>query len=183
MPWEITLVNYEGNPALSYRAPDRPEPLPLGSKQSVVERISSCVPELEWYEEPPMTEMIQRFPDHPFRELLASWPEEMRARASRPKLRAIYDQGDLSMELYGFDEDPLKFLCIEVRGNDDPLPLLRRLCVPNGWSVVDDADGSFLDLSTDRAGGWERFRNWRDTAIGHQAQKKSFDIDPGGQSR
>jgi hypothetical protein len=151
MPWELTI-----------RATNETS---LGDRETVVKRISAAVPGIEWIEEPPLLEQIKDMPDHPFHALIPTWPESTRASFSRSKLLGIFDAAELSMRLYGFEAQPIRSVCAEVRGNGDPLPLLAAICNPNGWCATDDRDGQQIDLTAESAKGWEWFRDYRNRAI------------------
>lgn len=140
MPWDITIVNYAGNPPVSYYDPGRPEPEPLGSRDEVIRAIREAVSELEWHERSTPVALLP--PD-----FLAILSPETREAMSRPKLEALYDTDDLYIKLYGFEQEPMKYVCGEVRGKGDPVQLLARVCVGRRWSVVSDTDGSFVDLT------------------------------------
>lgn len=61
--------------------------------------------------------------------LLEDWDGAMIADASKPKLRAVYQRANLSIEIFGFEQSgPLCFVLLEVRGRDNPLPELRKIC-------------------------------------------------------
>jgi hypothetical protein len=76
------------------------------------------------------------------------------------------DAGDLSIQLYGFETQPIAAINVEVRGTGNPVPALAALCVPNGWIAVDCADGTRVDFASEAASGWEAFGAYRDQAIG-----------------
>lgn len=155
MPWDITIVNYAGNPPRSYHAADRPALEPLGSRDDVIRSIREALPELAWGES-------GGFPP----EILAKFPPEIAAIIAKPKLRAVYDTDELYLNLYGFEQEPIGYLHAEVRGTGNPVPLLARLCAGRFWSVVSDTDGSFVDLTAASAPQWDGFQAYRDRAIG-----------------
>ncbi len=154
MPWDITILNYAGNPPASYYAAGRPEPEPLGTHDEVVRAIREAVPELEWGTSgglPP--------------EVLAKFSPETAALMAKPKLHAVYDTDELYLNLYGFEQEPMKYVCGEVRGQGNPVPLLARLCAARNWSVMSGTDGSFVDLAAAAAPQWDGFQAYRDRAI------------------
>ena len=154
MPWDVTILNYAGSPPASYYAPDRPEPEPLGTRDEVVSAIREAVPELEWGVSgglPP--------------EILAKFSPELATLMGKPKLGAVYDRDDVYLTLYGFEQEPMKYVCGEVRGRGNPVPLLARMCAGRGWSVVSGTDGSFVDLSAATAPQWDGFQAYRDRAV------------------
>jgi hypothetical protein len=155
MPWEVTLVNYGGAPPANYYAADRPDPQPLGGHDEVIEWIKVAAPELEWGQS-------ETLPP----EMLAAFSPEIREMMARPQLRALYEDAEFSLELYGFEQEPIASLHADLRGDGNPLLLLARICAGRRWSVVNGADGSFVDLEAARPEQWDAFREWRDRAVG-----------------
>lgn len=154
MPWEVTIVDYKGRPPANFRADGRPDPKPLGSHSQVVQIIKTALPELEWGQ-------TSNLPP----EILGAFSPDIRAMMSTPRLKAAFDGEDFSIELYGFEQEPINYLHAEIRGEGNPLALLSRMCSPQHWSVVSDADGSFVDLGANSPSQWNDFREWRDRAI------------------
>jgi hypothetical protein len=155
MPWELTLVNYDGKPPRFRKDADERRELPLGTLEEVRKHISTVLPEIEWSVEPPLIEMMKATGSN----LWEDWDEEMKAAASIPKLQAVYYRENLSIEMFGFEQNgPLRFVLMDVRGSDNPIPILRKLCEPRGWSFAEmSKDGEFLDLS----GNDTRWDNWQ----------------------
>ena len=58
---------------------------------------------------------------------LARMPPEVRALFLRPTLRMVHEEGGLSFEFWCADEPEIACLFADVRGEGDPLPVLRRL--------------------------------------------------------
>jgi hypothetical protein len=152
MPWEVTIRQADGSP--------------LGDRDDVVRRISAAVPAFAWTEEPPFLERIKEMPDHPFHALIPTWPEEVRASFSRPRLYADVEGDGFSIRLFGFEGTPIGAVHAEVRGDGNPLEVLSALCFANAWVAVDDAIGKSIQLSSGAAAEWEAFRQYRDRAIG-----------------
>jgi hypothetical protein len=96
--------------------------------------------------------------------LLEDWDGAMIADASKPKLRAVYQRANLSIEIFGFEQSgPLCFVLLEVRGRDNPLPELRKICQTKNWSLAEMCeDGEFLGLSVadERWKNWQRYLNF-----------------------
>jgi hypothetical protein len=141
MPWEIRIISESGD-------------LPLGTKQAVADWVSTVLPGVD----------LQR-PALPPADILASFPEAVRAAFMRPKLEAAYEEDDFSIEFYCTDEPEIRCLHADVRGNGNPLPILARICLPRRWAVVSSADLSRVDLTSGAASQWQNFRDWRDGAI------------------
>ena len=151
MPWEVTIRRADGTS--------------LGDRDEVVRRVSEAVPALTWVEERAFLEQIKDMPDHPFHALIPTWPEEVRARFSRPKRYADFEGEGFSVRLFGFEESAMDALHAEVRGNGNPVPVLAALCLPNGWVAIDDRTGQQVELNGGAAVGWESFRQYRDRAV------------------
>ena len=144
MPWEITIIN--GTPQ---------EREPLGSREDVIAVIAEALPGV-----------LLRQPPVPPPEWLEQMPPAVRDAVLRPKLEADFEGDDFSIQFYTSDDPVVQWVNGEVRGNGDPLPALAAICAKTGWSVMDAADKSVVDLSSrDGAPEWERFRQWRDRAI------------------
>lgn len=173
MPWELTIVNYDGKPPRFASESLEEKFLPLGSLDEVRIHISTVLPETEWITEPPLIEIMKRTGSDSWKE----WDPEMIASASHPKLKAYYDNGGLSLEMYGFEQDgPLRYLLVEVRGDANPIPTLRALCVPNGWSAHEMCrNAEFLDLAGDTHGRWSAWERFRNFAIDHGRRNSGDD--------
>lgn len=101
MPWEITIVNSNRE-------------RPLGTKHAVTEWLAAALPGLE----------LARSPGPPD-EFFAGLPESLRTAVrgafESPRLEAVYEDGDLSIEFHCADEDPIRFLTADVRGDGNPV--------------------------------------------------------------
>jgi hypothetical protein len=140
MPWEVTIVN----------ATDRSKS--LGSRAGVVARFAGALPGV--YLEPA---------PGPSPEWIAQMPAVMQEHFKRPRqLNAIFEGRDFSIEFYANDEATIDAVGAEIRGNGNPVPALSALCIPNGWAVVNAADGAAVDLSSEESPVWAEFRAWRD---------------------
>lgn len=159
MPWELVVVNYEGKPPRLYQDSDKTRQLPLGTLDEVRKHISTVFPGTEWREEPPLIDLMKASGSTSWK----SWDKETIAAASKPKLRAVYGHGNLFFEMFGFEQDgPLRFVLLDIRGQENPLPLLRKLCEPKGWSLAEmGKDGEFLDFTgssaEDKWNSWQLF--------------------------
>jgi hypothetical protein len=151
MPWEVAIKKADDTP--------------IGTRDEIVKTISEAVPAFKWRVEPALLEQIKDMPDHSFHKLLPTWPESTRAYMATPHLKGDLVDGQLSIELYGFEGEPIKEIQVNVRGNGNPIPALAAICLPNGWIVVDIAENEAVDLGAINATGWERFREFRDDAI------------------
>jgi hypothetical protein len=128
---------------------------PLGTPDQVVARIAEAVPEVQWVEGPSTFEEVKTIAD-----LQLPWSDEQRAVFSLPKRTGTYEAEGCSVQLHGFESCPLTAFTVEVGGEGNPLPLLRRVCLPNGWAVVGYAgkESLSIDLEADPVVVWETFR-------------------------
>jgi len=111
-------------------------------------------------------ERIKNQPNHPFRHLIPTWPEDLRQAMLRPTVQASFKGEDFSVQFYGFEGPVIKAIHAEVRGKGNPQGLLASVCRPDGWVVVDDATGREVDLEQEGLEGWKAFQEYRDDAIG-----------------
>ena len=138
MPWEISIINGTIE-----------DPKPLGTRDEVIAAFSQSLPGV----------LLQRRPPPP-PEILDQMPPFVRESMLLPKLEADFEMDDLSIQFYANDDPVLQWVNGEVRGNDDPIPILASLCLSRGWSVMDASDSSIVNLSSaSESSGWERFRN------------------------
>lgn len=140
MPWEIVVVRSPTN-----------DKVPLGERDSVIDAVNSALPGV-----------VLKDPGPPPAEILATLSEMMREAFMRPQLTALYHNDSVTIEFYALDLPQILYLCGNVRGNGNPIPVLRRLCVPNGWSVVSSYNQAVVDLSADTSPDWETFSGYRE---------------------
>lgn len=144
MPWEISIINGTTE-----------DPKSLGTREDVIAAFAQSLPGV----------LLQRRPTPP-PEILDQMPPFVRESMLLPKLEADFEMGDLSIQFYANDDPVLQWVNGEVRGNDDPIPVLASLCLGRGWSVMDSSDKSIVNLaSASESSGWDRFRKWRDKVI------------------
>lgn len=143
MPWEITLIN---GPT--------PDDSTLGPRAEVTSKIADALPGTQFATGPAMPE-----------EFLAQMPESMREALSRPKLQGLFEHEEYSVQFYGSAEESIRYLHAEVRGDGDPLVVLKTLSDETGWSIWDDAEQKPVDLTNTETNGWKAFCDWRDKAI------------------
>ena len=146
MPCHLSVVSSESSP--------------FGTPDEVAARILAALPAVRWAEGPSTFGELGSILNHPFLQL--PWTEEQQAVFSLPKRTGSYDGDNFGLEIYGLESCPLTSFSVTVRGEGNPLPALRRICLPHGWALVDDA-GQPLDLAADPAAEWEACRQ-RDEA-------------------
>ena len=152
MPWEITIIN---------GSVERPKP--LGTREEVIAVFAEALPGV-----------LLRQPPAPPQEWLDQMPSDLREAMLRPRLEAEFEAEDVSIQFYASHEPVLERVNGEVRGNGDPIPALAAICVKRGWSVIDSAEQSIVNLSSGSgAPAWERFRKWRDKAINEIGESSS----------
>jgi hypothetical protein len=143
MPWEITIINGTTD-----------NRRPLGTREHVIAALADAVPGAE----------LQR-PPIPPEEILAMMPPAVRDAMTRPKLEADFEHQDFSIQFYTSDAPTIDWINAEVRGNGDPLPLLKSICLNTGWSVIDVEEQVVVDLTKTSTESWDSFRRWRDNAV------------------
>jgi hypothetical protein len=143
MPWEVTIVASED------------QRKPLGTREEVIARVSAALPGVA-LQQPPV----------PPPQILAQMPEIVRESMLRPRLEADFETDEFVIQFFANATPTLYWIGAEVRGNGNPLPALAELCLPNGWLLIDASAKSLVDMSATSAPEWDRFRKWRDRAIG-----------------
>src|SRR5262249_4797810 len=135
MPWEIVI---KGSPT--------DDKMPLGERNAVIDAVSSALPGV-----------ILENPGPPPEEFLATLSPFFRASFLQPQLTGLYQDDCISIEFYTLDLPQIPSLCGNVRGNGNPLPILRRLCVGNGWSVISSYNKAVVDLGAVASPEWGAF--------------------------
>jgi hypothetical protein len=166
MPWELTVLSEQADPASNSRGWP-----PLGTGEAVFRRIAACLLSVRWRREPSFIERHQHLPeDHPIRKFIDGLTDEQRAWSSRPEFKGLYEGEDFTLEFFCSD-GPIAFLNVDVRGSGNPMPTLAKLCRANAWLLKEAATGKVLDLSGP-AVEWQTFTQWRDRALGELPGKQ-----------
>jgi hypothetical protein len=165
MPWELTIVNYDGAPPRLYEDRDKSRERPLGTLDEVRQHISDALPGTEWNVEPPLIEAMKATGC----DLWKDWDELLIATCSQPTLKAYYQGCGFHFEMYGFgqaDDGPIRHILLNVRGIGNPIPALRALCAPKGWCAAEAGckDAKFLDFDAEEA-EWRRVRDYLNQPI------------------
>jgi hypothetical protein len=157
MPWELIIICRRDE-----------EGKPLGARQFVIDKVAEALQGLALSPAPlPPPKVLERM------------SAEVRELFLKPQLRAVLEEEDLSVEFWAPDAPEIRCLHADVRGWGNPVPILARLCLQNGWSVIDaarflnlmqsgvkDAEGQALvDLTAPTSSAWEDFCGWRDQVI------------------
>jgi hypothetical protein len=157
MPWELNIICRGDG-----------EGIPLGARQFVIDKVAEALQGLALSPAPlPPPAVLERM------------PAQVRESFLKPQLRAVLETEDLSVEFWAPDAPVIKCLFADVRGWGNPVPTLARLCLPNGWSVIDTAkflklmqsgvkdagSQALVDLTTPQSSAWEEFCGWRDQVI------------------
>ena len=146
MPWEVTIRQQDGQS--------------LGSIEAVRTAFLQALPALQFFREPSGKEKlaVSGF-EYPaiLRQHLESQPAQINAEL---------EAGDLAM-CFSFGPettDSVNDICIEVRGDGNPMPFLAAICLPNDW-IAQENNGKALDLSADNSPAWGEFAAWRTQAV------------------
>lgn len=70
-------------------------------------------------------------------------------------VEGVYDGRGYSIDVQLPSRGVVDSIGLHVRGFENPLPVIVRLCRQNGWVAFDSAAGAFLDLEDPSRGGWE----------------------------
>ena len=154
MPWAVLIT--------------LPHEEPPGSRNEVVSRMGAALPAIHWETEPPLIDRMKEVPEHLLPQVegfVARWSESERAYNSTSHLKGYFSEGEVWIEFFGFENEPIRFFYADVRGNGNPIPALAAICLPNGWTAIDFSENKQIDLVSGDASGWEGFRQYRDDAI------------------
>jgi hypothetical protein len=130
MPWEVTFRRIDEDP--------------LGEVSVVRQGIEAAIPEIQFFREPSGREKVEAAIARG-----VDFPDSIRAIFEKQpaKLQAQLQVDELLMLIYGFGAEPLLQLHAEIRGDGNPMELLRRICAQNSWKAIDDSMGETIDLS------------------------------------
>ncbi len=159
MPWEITF--------------QRADLESMDDVETIQSGIEAALPEIQYITEPSGLEKLEaaakmgvEFPD-----VLKKHFELLPA-----KLYAVYNTDDFAITIYGFEAQPLARLHAEIRGNQNPGPILRSLCSRNAWITIDDQTGATIDLSETTPKQWLDFCGYQDSVRRENDEQPSSDI-------
>jgi hypothetical protein len=137
MSWDVLLLNGVPQDITSIPPPDPEGPLPT---EVGVPTCSLC-------EKAEILLLLKRlFP---------------RIDLSDPTWGVLNEEGS-SIEFNMGDDDPVAGIMLHVRGNGDPITIIKTLCEQTGWRALDCSDYTFIDFSNSPAARFEHWRAWRD---------------------
>ena len=146
MPWEVTLLRIDRQP--------------MGELSSLRTCIESAVPDVQYHTEPSGLEKLEAA-----KKMGVEFPDVLRTHFENlpAKLNAVYIAENLMVRIYGFESQPLTKLHAEIRGNENPVPVLRQLCALNSWIALDDQSGTNIELSDAAPKQWLDFLGYVDS--------------------
>lgn len=146
MPWEVTLLRIDRQP--------------MGELGSLRTCIESAVPDVQYHTEPSGLEKLEAA-----KKMGVEFPDVLRTHFENlpAKLNAVYVAENLMVRIYGFESQPLTKLHAEIRGNENPVPVLRQLCALNSWIALDDQSGTNIELSDAAPKQWLDFLGYVDS--------------------
>jgi hypothetical protein len=106
MPWELCILKYEGAPPRFRAHTSESRELPLGSLEEVRQHIDRVFPGTVWEEEPSLIEVMKLTGNKSWEK----WDAKMIEASSYPTLKGLYERGDLTFEMFGFEQpEPLSY--------------------------------------------------------------------------
>lgn len=148
MPWTVILSNVNGEP--------------LGAVDCVRGVIAKWLPGTAFGTSPSGAEKLAALEG-----LGVDIPPALRAVFATLSAdeRGMYEEDGVSLEFSLGTTAMVETVTVDVRGSGDPVPVLRQLCVPEGWQVQ-EMGGPVVNLQGDDAGaGWAKYARYRDTTV------------------
>ncbi len=62
-------------------------------------------------------------------------------------------------------DNPIQALMLHVRGSDEAIKIIQRICEVSGWRALDTTLGAFIDFGHNPADGLRKWRKFRDSVI------------------
>jgi hypothetical protein len=140
MPWTILITRTDGEP--------------LGDVDTVRAAIGRQLPQTKFWRDPSGADMAAFLPaEHRqfFMQLVGHIPADE---------RGLYEKDSFTLELFLGSQPVVKSITVDVRGDGNPLPALRRLCEPLVWRVREPG-GKPIELQHESAAGWGEFTGYR----------------------
>lgn len=130
MPWELTL--------------QRSDLQTMDDVETIRRRIEAVVPDVRFYTEPSGLQKLEAAA-----KMGVEFPDVLRRHFENlpAKLYAVYSTEELTITIYGFESQPLTRLHLEIRGDQNPGPVLQSLCECIMCCAVDDQTGETVDFN------------------------------------
>ena len=144
MPWTLCIRRRDGSK--------------LGALGKVQQLLSERIPGVRFWREPSTAEKAKYLPEE-HRRMLVELVGYLPADA-----RGLYESDEMSFELFFGSDDVVDTLTVDIRGDGNPIVVLREIVRGTDWQV-EDPSGDPIDLALDTLPGWEAFAEYRDAAV------------------
>lgn len=114
----------------------RPDGCPLGSRSAVIAAVTMAFPHSEWHERLASIESILADTDPMSLETFLSFSTEMRFAMNQQRTECTVKCQGATLELYGFDQEPVQEIQMNIRGLALPIRDFDHLTRMTGWVVV-----------------------------------------------
>jgi hypothetical protein len=144
MPWTIIVSRTDGEP--------------FGDIDAVRAAIARQLPATKFWRDPSGADKAAFLPEQHrqlFMQLVGNLPADE---------RGLFEGDGFTLELFLGSQPDVKSITVDVRGDGDPFPALRRLCEPLDWCVREPG-GELVELHHESAAGWHEFTRYRDHAV------------------
>lgn len=74
----------------------------------------------------------------------------------------VFDGDNFAIEFSIGDKDPVHTIMLHVRGSDEVIEVIERLCQYSGWRALDTSVGDFMNFANNPAAGLQQWRAYRD---------------------
>lgn len=71
---------------------------------------------------------------------------------------------DIFIEFNTGNDEIVDSIVLHIRSGEDPMKVVRAIAHHMDWSVIDGADGSFMDFD-DQHSNWKLFEAWREEVL------------------
>ena len=136
----------------------RNDSTPLGALDAVQNTIRSRLEGTEFWRDPSGADKAKHMPEEhreQFAKLFSHLPADT---------RGLYESNNLSFEFFLGSSDVVNTITLDVRGNGNPIPILRELACDGDW-IIEEPSAGILDLSADDSAEWERFVQYRESGV------------------
>ncbi|MEZ4705755.1 MAG: hypothetical protein R3A44_01035 [Caldilineaceae bacterium] len=73
----------------------------------------------------------------------------------------VMDGDNFSIEFSIGDKDPIQTIMLFVRGSDDAVRVIEKVCQYSGWRALDTSLGDFISFEENPAAGLQQWRAYR----------------------